>query len=140
MLSRQKTLDCFLQRYILVSVSVRVVLMENGDSDEGYDSSLPVEKWCGDDRLYQWKGCWFRLQYLLGTRQVLDKFKPLPSDVILASFPKTGTTWLKVSLIFHNQSLFWSLFEIQSSPLACANIRSSIIWTAAAVFQQLCQH
>ncbi|KAG5223740.1 cytosolic sulfotransferase [Salix suchowensis] len=73
--------------------------MENGDSNEGYDSSLPVEKWCGDDRLYQWKGCWFRLQYLLGTRQVLDKFKPLPSDVILASFPKTGTTWLK-SLLY----------------------------------------
>ncbi|KAJ6417000.1 hypothetical protein OIU84_002816 [Salix udensis] len=72
--------------------------MENGDSDEGYDSSLPVEKWCGDDRLYQWKGCWFRHQYLLGTRQ------------------------------------------IQSSPPACANIRSSTIRTAAAIFQQLCQH
>ncbi|CAK7335301.1 unnamed protein product [Dovyalis caffra] len=72
--------------------------MENGGSNEDYDSSLPVEKWCGDEKLYQWKGFWFRLQYLPGTQQVLDHFKPLPTDVILASFPKTGTTWLKALL------------------------------------------
>ncbi|KAK6134771.1 hypothetical protein DH2020_031505 [Rehmannia glutinosa] len=31
--------------------------------------------------------------------RVIKQFKPLSSDIILASFPKTGTTWLK-SLLF----------------------------------------
>lgn len=31
--------------------------------------------------------------------RVLNEFKPLPNDVILTSFPKTGITWLK-SLLF----------------------------------------
>lgn len=62
-------------------------------------SSLPSKKFLGDLNLYQFNGFWFYLPYLLGTRKVLSDFKPLSSDVILASFPKTGTTWLK-SLLF----------------------------------------
>ncbi|WOG93219.1 hypothetical protein DCAR_0312500 [Daucus carota subsp. sativus] len=62
-------------------------------------SSLPKHKWCRDDIIYQFDGFWFRLPYLQGTLKLLKDFKPLPTDVILASFPKTGTTWLK-SLLF----------------------------------------
>ncbi|KAF8378551.1 hypothetical protein HHK36_029894 [Tetracentron sinense] len=61
-------------------------------------SSLPVEKWWGDEHLYHWRGFWFRLPYLQATQEVLNNFNPLPSDVILTSFPKTGTTWLKALL------------------------------------------
>ncbi|XP_017241245.1 cytosolic sulfotransferase 5-like [Daucus carota subsp. sativus] len=64
--------------------------------------SLPKEEWygpCGHDMLYQFKGFWFTPHILEGVLQFLKNFKPLPTDVILASFPKTGTTWLK-SLVF----------------------------------------
>nr|GME05086.1 cytosolic sulfotransferase 5-like [Ipomoea batatas]GME20871.1 cytosolic sulfotransferase 5-like [Ipomoea batatas] len=34
-----------------------------------------------------------------GTQQAIVEFNPRPTDIILASFPKTGTTWLK-SLLY----------------------------------------
>ncbi|KAL8528511.1 hypothetical protein ACS0TY_006082 [Phlomoides rotata] len=56
---------------------------------------LQTEKWCGHEFLYKFHGFWFTQTYLQTTQNVLQSFKPLPSDIILASFPKTGTTWLK---------------------------------------------
>ncbi|KAK6128639.1 hypothetical protein DH2020_037629 [Rehmannia glutinosa] len=61
-------------------------------------SSLPREKWCANQFLYKFQNFWFPLTYLEATQQVVANFKPLPKDVILASFPKTGTTWLKALL------------------------------------------
>ncbi|KAH7836092.1 hypothetical protein Vadar_032624 [Vaccinium darrowii] len=55
------------------------------------DTSIPES----DDFLCQFQGFWFAPSFLLGTQKLLKQFKPLPNDVILASFPKTGTTWLK---------------------------------------------
>ncbi|KAF8378549.1 hypothetical protein HHK36_029892 [Tetracentron sinense] len=72
--------------------------MERADSNMDAYSSLPVEKWWGDENLYLWQGFWFRLQYLQATQEVHNHFDAVPSDVILASFPKTGTTWLKALL------------------------------------------
>ncbi|KAL9659686.1 hypothetical protein QQ045_024495 [Rhodiola kirilowii] len=71
--------------------------MANATSHNEQDllASLPKQIWYKGDHLYQLKGFWFRTQYLLGTQRVLHHFKPLPTDVILASFPKTGTTWMK---------------------------------------------
>ncbi|KAM7279489.1 hypothetical protein ACFE04_006623 [Oxalis oulophora] len=66
--------------------------------DDSFFSSLPKSNWWGDDNLYQWNDFWFRPQYLQGTLKLVEQFKPLDSDVILASFPKTGTTWLKALL------------------------------------------
>ncbi|KAF7130169.1 hypothetical protein RHSIM_Rhsim10G0058900 [Rhododendron simsii] len=63
-----------------------------------FDSCFPKVKYWGDIVLYQFQGFWFLPRHLQGTKQVLDHFKPLPNDVILASFPKTGTTWLKALL------------------------------------------
>ncbi|KAF7130856.1 hypothetical protein RHSIM_Rhsim10G0058700 [Rhododendron simsii] len=69
--------------------------IQNHDSD----SSFPKVNSGGLSVFYQFQGFWFDPVHLQGTKQVLDNFKPLPTDVILASFPKTGTTWLK-SLIY----------------------------------------
>ncbi|KAL2248330.1 cytosolic sulfotransferase 7-like [Sesamum indicum] len=61
-------------------------------------SSLPKEKWLGDDYLFQLGGFWHLPQAIQGVNRVINQFQPLPSDIILASFPKTGTTWLKALL------------------------------------------
>ncbi|KAI3462853.1 hypothetical protein Pfo_019516 [Paulownia fortunei] len=68
------------------------------DSNHHVNSSFQREKWCGHEFLYKFHGFWFTLTYLETTQKVLENFKPLPTDVILASFPKTGTTWLKALL------------------------------------------
>ncbi|KAL2252359.1 UNVERIFIED_CONTAM: Cytosolic sulfotransferase 5 [Sesamum indicum] len=62
------------------------------------NSSPQREKWCGHEFLFKFRGFWFTQIYLEATKRVVETFKPLPGDVILASFPKTGTTWLKALL------------------------------------------
>ncbi|KAF7129006.1 hypothetical protein RHSIM_Rhsim10G0058200 [Rhododendron simsii] len=65
-----------------------------------FDSCFPkVKHWRENGRYQFHQGFWFNPGHLQATKQVLDHFKPLPNDVILASFPKTGTTWLK-SLLY----------------------------------------
>ncbi|KAK6134770.1 hypothetical protein DH2020_031504 [Rehmannia glutinosa] len=73
--------------------------MENSSTEILDLSSLPKAKWWGDDCLYQVGGFWFMPEVVQSIDRVIKQFKPLPSDIILASFPKTGTTWLK-SLLF----------------------------------------
>ncbi|XP_058185578.1 cytosolic sulfotransferase 9-like [Rhododendron vialii] len=63
-----------------------------------FDSCFPKVKYWRENVLYQFQGFWFNPKHLQATKQELDHFKPLPNDVILASFPKTGTTWLKALL------------------------------------------
>ncbi|XP_047978672.1 cytosolic sulfotransferase 5-like [Salvia hispanica] len=62
-------------------------------------SSLPREKWLGDDCLIQLGGFWFLPQTVKPIKRVINHYNPLSSDVILVTFPKTGTTWLK-SLLY----------------------------------------
>ncbi|KAL0380987.1 UNVERIFIED_CONTAM: Cytosolic sulfotransferase 5 [Sesamum angustifolium] len=59
-------------------------------------------------------GFWFTETYLETTKRVVETLKPLPGDVILASFPKTGTTWLKAIL----HSIIHPSPQLQNHPLA----------------------
>ncbi|KAL0444219.1 UNVERIFIED_CONTAM: Cytosolic sulfotransferase 5 [Sesamum latifolium] len=61
--------------------------------------SLSKGKWWGDDCLRHVDGFWLLPQFVEPIDRVIKHFRPLPSDIILASLPKTGTTWLK-SLLF----------------------------------------
>ncbi|KAH6819972.1 hypothetical protein C2S53_018131 [Perilla frutescens var. hirtella] len=73
--------------------------MEKFDPDMDL-SSLPRAKWWGDhDYVVQHGGFWYMPQFIKPINRVINHFNPLPSDVILATFPKTGTTWLK-SIIY----------------------------------------
>nr|GMD08403.1 cytosolic sulfotransferase 17-like [Ipomoea batatas] len=60
---------------------------------------LPEEKWWGGQNLQQINGFWLLPMMIPGIQRAVAEFKPNPNDVILASFPKTGTTWLK-SLLY----------------------------------------
>ncbi|KAK1273335.1 Cytosolic sulfotransferase 8 [Acorus gramineus] len=72
------------------------------ESEEGDDifQSLPV--FAPDNalyQLYQYKGFWTTKTRLLEILAVHNQFVPLPTDVLLTSYPKSGSNWLK-SLIF----------------------------------------
>ncbi|CDY07395.1 BnaA07g24740D [Brassica napus] len=61
-------------------------------------SSLPWNKdFIGN--LYKYKGCWYYPNTLQGVLNFEKGFKPQETDIILASFPKSGTTWLKALTI-----------------------------------------
>ncbi|XP_019190097.1 PREDICTED: cytosolic sulfotransferase 8-like [Ipomoea nil] len=87
----------------------------NPTDNEGLVESFPEEKWRGDELLCQINGFWLMPHFIPGIKRVLTHFKPLPTDIILSSFPKTGTTWLK-SLLYSitNRSSIHSL--VQNNP------------------------
>uniref|UniRef100_A0A0E0MFP5 Sulfotransferase n=1 Tax=Oryza punctata TaxID=4537 RepID=A0A0E0MFP5_ORYPU len=57
--------------------------------------TLPLETGCPPFLLRQYGGYWQPEWVLPGFEAVNTRFQPRPSDVFLASFPKSGTTWLK---------------------------------------------
>ncbi|KAB2020404.1 hypothetical protein ES319_D07G066900v1 [Gossypium barbadense] len=72
-------------------------------TDERYRETLPnLPKGKGwiTEHLVQYQGFWLTPNAALKILMwVQDHFKPRPTDIFLASFPKSGTTWLK-ALIF----------------------------------------
>ncbi|XP_062198150.1 cytosolic sulfotransferase 18-like [Phragmites australis] len=70
--------------------------------------TLPTrEGWSTPLILY--KNCWLRSHMLNNFMRVQDNFKPRSNDVILATHPKCGTTWLKaLSFAITNRSRYTS--------------------------------
>nr|GMD35767.1 flavonol sulfotransferase-like [Ipomoea batatas] len=64
-------------------------------------SELPRERgWETDDEdIYLLNGFWYPTWVIHSLLALQQHFKPHPNDVLLASFPKSGTTWLK-ALVF----------------------------------------
>ncbi|KAE9465167.1 hypothetical protein C3L33_02949, partial [Rhododendron williamsianum] len=60
-------------------------------------SNLPKTEWklAANTTLLHWKGFWLMPVTIKSAISVESQFNPLSSDILLASFPKTGTTWLK---------------------------------------------
>ncbi|XVF54468.1 hypothetical protein PTKIN_Ptkin05aG0182700 [Pterospermum kingtungense] len=78
-------------------------------------STLPRKKsWHIVTDLFQYQGFWFYSNFLEGVVSAQQQFHAHPSDIILCSSPKTGTTWLK-SLAF--AIITRTSFDDSTSPL-----------------------
>ncbi|XP_031256824.1 cytosolic sulfotransferase 15-like [Pistacia vera] len=76
--------------------------------------NLPTEKNWDGTSLYQYQGCWNRSQYVFATISFQRHFQAKESDIILTSFPKSGTTWLKaLAFTIVNRSRY----PLENSPL-----------------------
>ena len=85
-------------------------------------SSLPKRLGWGDEHIYQYQGFWYPQFAISGVIWAQQNFKPTDNDIVLASFPKCGTTWLK-ALIFAipNRKRYYPSSSSQSHPLLTTN-------------------
>ncbi|OMP01653.1 hypothetical protein COLO4_11696 [Corchorus olitorius] len=71
--------------------------------DEIYPTLPKRDDWWGDGlgagQFVQYQGFWIPSGALRGVMLIHDHFKPRPTDIILSTSPKCGTTWLR-ALIF----------------------------------------
>ncbi|KAG2331375.1 hypothetical protein Bca52824_002555 [Brassica carinata] len=58
-------------------------------------SCLPSHTDFQGKKLCNYQGCWYYYNALQGVLNFQAGFKPQDTDIILASYPKSGTTWLK---------------------------------------------
>ncbi|KAG7591531.1 Sulfotransferase domain [Arabidopsis thaliana x Arabidopsis arenosa] len=58
-------------------------------------SSLPSDIDCSGVKLFKYQGCWYDKDILQAILNFNKNFQPQETDIIVASFPKSGTTWLK---------------------------------------------
>ena len=83
-------------------------------------SSLPSHKDFLGKQLYNYQGCWYYPNTLQGVLNFQKGFKPQETDIILASYPKSGTTWLKALTV----ALFERLKNSSSSSDALHPLQS----------------
>ncbi|KAG5249852.1 cytosolic sulfotransferase [Salix suchowensis] len=65
------------------------------DEIQGLVAGFPGEKNCDGVPLYFYKGAWYPLLAMRGAISFHQHFIARDGDIILASMPKSGTTWLK---------------------------------------------
>ncbi|KAL1195359.1 Cytosolic sulfotransferase 7 [Cardamine amara subsp. amara] len=58
-------------------------------------SSLPLDVDFQGEKLCKYQGCWYQYKTLQAVLDFQRNFKPLDTDKIVASYPNSGTTWLK---------------------------------------------
>ncbi|XP_010271910.1 PREDICTED: cytosolic sulfotransferase 15-like [Nelumbo nucifera] len=90
------------------------------ECQEMHASSPPrtrVEEWI-EDPLYQHQGFWFIERRLEAVLWFQSNFKSCDRDIILATLPKSGTTWLK-SLVFATVNR--TKYSFSDNPLLTAN-------------------
>ncbi|XVF17327.1 hypothetical protein REPUB_Repub10bG0111000 [Reevesia pubescens] len=108
--------------------------------DEGYqktckkfDEMLPtlpkVEGWWLDQHV-QYQGFWLPSSCLRGSLLIHDHFKPPPTDIILSTSPKCGTTWLR-ALIF--AIINRNSYDVCNHPLLTVNPQDLVLFLEAYI-------
>ncbi|XVE83082.1 hypothetical protein DITRI_Ditri16bG0058500 [Diplodiscus trichospermus] len=77
------------------------------------------------DQLFQYQGFWLESFCIRGSLLIHDHFKPRPTDIILSTSPKCGTTWLR-ALIF--ATINRNCYDFCNHPLLTINPQDLVLF------------
>ncbi|CAI9109366.1 OLC1v1009177C1 [Oldenlandia corymbosa var. corymbosa] len=108
--------------------------MEKKDENfEDFFQKLP-QKDASGSVIAQYKGFWFDAGLLHGTITFHDHFKANDSDIILATMPKSGTTWLKaLTFSIINRKIYSNILD---SPLLFNNPHQLIPFLETHLYEE----
>ncbi|OMP01651.1 hypothetical protein COLO4_11694 [Corchorus olitorius] len=97
--------------------------------DEIYPTLPKGDGWLGDGfgvgQFLQYQGFWIPSIPLRGIMLIHDHFKPRPTDIILSTSPKCGTTWLR-ALIF--AIINRNSYDFHNHPLLSSNPQDLVLF------------
>lgn len=111
----------------------------NKDDQNDSDMLTTLSKGKGwiTEHLYQYKSFWFTPAALKGLKRATQCFKAQPTDILLATFPKSGTTWFK-ALIFSLMNR--DRFNFSSHPLLTKGPHDCIPFLEAIIQDEASYH
>ena len=89
---------CPKPQFLVMDDKKMAVNLRNDDLSEETKtliSSLPSDKDSTGINVCKYQGCWYTHHFLQAVLNFQKNFKPQDTNIIVASFPKCGTTWLK---------------------------------------------
>ncbi|KAL7001108.1 Sulfotransferase [Sarracenia purpurea var. burkii] len=92
-------------------------------------------EWTAFTDLFEYGGFWYSPRFLEGTILAQEQFRARPTDIILCSAPKTGTTWLK-ALAFSIINRDFCLYDPKQNPLLLATPHECVPFLEADLFQR----
>ncbi|VVA93689.1 unnamed protein product [Arabis nemorensis] len=100
-------------------------------------SSLPSHADSQGMKLCKYQGCWYYPNTLQGVINFQRGFQPQDTDIILASFPKSGTTWLKaLTVALFERSNNHSSSDDQHHPLLSDNPHGIVPFLETDMFHE----
>ncbi|KAI3682362.1 hypothetical protein L1987_82299 [Smallanthus sonchifolius] len=101
-------------------------------------ATLPKEKGWITENVYMYQGFWHQSSRRISVETVMalqDTFKARPTDIYLATLPKSGTTWLK-ALVFSlvNRNLYKNN-RLSTHPLLVSNPHNCLPFIEIEVFR-----
>nr|GMD27077.1 flavonol sulfotransferase-like [Ipomoea batatas] len=91
-------------------------------------SELPRETGWLTEHIHLYDGFWYPPRVIHGLLALQQHFKPHPNDVLLASYPKFGTTWLKALLFSIVNRGEYTHNALQQQPLLTSNPHELVPW------------
>ncbi|OWM62725.1 cytosolic sulfotransferase 5-like [Punica granatum] len=98
--------------------------------------TLPRQKGWMSEHLYMHQDYWFETTIVEGVMYLQEHFKPRPADVLLATAPKCGTTWLK-GLIFSIINRTCYNASAKDHPLLTAGVHECMPFLEVHLFTDL---
>ncbi|XP_030551700.1 cytosolic sulfotransferase 13-like [Rhodamnia argentea] len=131
---------CDFHQLLVSKPNGEVIMDEEGNDPEEIDHkdicmeweailpTLPKQKGWMADHLVQYQGVWLSPSGLKGVMLARHHFTCLPTDIILSTSPKAGTTWFK-ALLFTIMNR--RIYQFSSHPLLTTNPHDLVLFIEA---------